>query len=118
LGSSELVSALHELLYFDRCPSEYLVILPQFPISLDDNTILIDVIVVQGSLDLNILLGCDYVCAMNNFMSMLFRVLHFPHNGIIVTIEQLEYDNHHPNLALVQDAPLYVPSIHVDSTFP
>jgi hypothetical protein len=44
--------------------------------------------------------------------------MHFPHNGSIVTIDQLEYDNHHPNSALVQVAPLYVPSIRVDSTLP
>jgi hypothetical protein len=44
--------------------------------------------------------------------------MHFPHNGSIVTIDQLEYDNHHPNSAFVQDAPLYVPSIRVDSTSP
>jgi hypothetical protein len=31
--SPELVTASHKLLDFDRCPSEYLGILPQFPIS-------------------------------------------------------------------------------------
>ena len=34
LGSPKLVSASHELLDFDRRPSEYLGIIPQFPISL------------------------------------------------------------------------------------
>ena len=46
LGSPELVTTLHELLDFDRRPSEYLGILPQFPISLGGKIILIDVIVV------------------------------------------------------------------------
>jgi hypothetical protein len=31
LGSPKLVTTSHELLDFDRCPSEYLGILPQFP---------------------------------------------------------------------------------------
>jgi hypothetical protein len=62
------------------------------------------------------LLGCDYVYAMNVVVSTLFRVIHLPHNGNIVTINQLASDNHHPNFALVQATPLYVPS--VDSTPP
>jgi hypothetical protein len=44
--------------------------------------------------------------------------MQFPHNGSIVTIDQLASDNHHPNSALVQAAPLYVPSFRVDSTPP
>jgi hypothetical protein len=87
LGYPGLVSASHEMLDFDRCPSEYLGVLPQLPISLGGNNVLVDVIVVQGSLDLNMLLGCDYVYAMNDVVSMLFQVMHFPHNGSIVTID-------------------------------
>jgi hypothetical protein len=37
--------------------------------------------------------------------------MHFPHNGSIVTIDQLASDNHHPNLTLDHATPLYVPSI-------
>ena len=44
--------------------------------------------------------------------------MNFPHNGSIVTINQLAYDNHHPNSTLVQVVPLYVPSVRVDSTPP
>jgi hypothetical protein len=44
--------------------------------------------------------------------------MHFPHNGRIVSIDQLASDNHHPNSVLVQDAPLYVPSVRIDSTLP
>jgi hypothetical protein len=116
LGSPELVSASQELLAFGRRPSEYLGVLPQFPISLGGNTVLVDVIVVQGLLDFNMLLGRDYVYAMNIVVSTLFRVMHFPHNGSIVTIEQLASDNHHPNSTLFQDSPLYVPSVCVEST--
>jgi hypothetical protein len=118
LGSPELVSSSHELLAFDRRPSEYLGVLPQLPISLGGKIILVDVIVVQGPLDFNMLLGCDYVYAMNVVVSTLFRVMHFPHNGSIVTIDQLTSDNNHPNSTLFQTTPLYVPSVHVDSTPP
>ena len=102
LGSPELVSASHELLAFDRCCSECLGILPQLAISLGGKIVCVDVIVVQGPLDFNMLLGCDYVYAMNVVVSTLFRVMHFPHNGSIFTIDQLAFDNHHPNSALVQ----------------
>jgi hypothetical protein len=118
LGSLELVSASHELLDFDRHPSEYLGVLPQYPISLGGNIVLVDVIVVQGPLDFNMLLGHDYVYAMNVVVSTLFQVMHFPHNGSIFTIDQLAFDNHHPNSTFFQATPLHVPSVCVDSTPP
>jgi hypothetical protein len=64
------------------------------------------------------LLGRDYVYAMNIVVSTLFRVMHFPHIGSIVTIDQMASDNHHPNSTLVQATPLYVPSVRVESTPP
>jgi hypothetical protein len=81
-------------------------------------TILVDVIVVQCSLDFNMLLESDYVYVMNDVVSTLFRVMHFPHNGIIFTIDQLASHNIHPNSTLFQTSPLHVPSVHVDSTLP
>jgi hypothetical protein len=118
LGSLELISTSHEMLFFDIHPSEYFWIPPQLPISLGGKIFLFDVIVVQGPLDFNMFIGHDYVYAMNVVVSTLFRVMHFPHNGIIVTIDQLAYDNRHPNSMLVQAATLYVPSVYVDSTPP
>ena len=47
--------------------------------------------VVQGPLDFNILLGNDYVYAMKAVMSTLFRVMYFPHDGKIVTVDQLSF---------------------------
>ena len=44
--------------------------------------------------------------------------MYFPHNGIIFTIGLLAYENHHPNLNLVQNTPWHVPSVQVDSTLP
>jgi hypothetical protein len=72
LGSPDLVSASHELLDFDRHPSEYLGFLPQLPILLGGKIIRVDVIVVEGLLDFNMLLGPDYVYTMNVVVSTLF----------------------------------------------
>jgi hypothetical protein len=86
-GSPEILSSSHELLDFDRRPSEYLGVLPQLPISLSGKNVLVDVTVVQGPLDFNMLLVHDYVYAMNVVVSTLFWVMHFHHNGSIVTID-------------------------------
>jgi hypothetical protein len=93
-------------------------ILLQLDITLGGKTALVDLLVVPDPLDFNMLLGCDYVYAMNVVVSTLFRVMHFPHNGIIVTIYQLSYDNHHPSLTLYQVSHLYVPIVRVDSILP
>jgi hypothetical protein len=65
LGSPSIVSNTSELLAFDRRHSEYLGILPQFPITLARNIFLGDMILVPWPLDFNMILGHDYVDAMN-----------------------------------------------------
>jgi hypothetical protein len=98
LGSPKLVSSITELLAFEKKPSECSGILSQFPITLGRKNILVDILVVLGPLDFNMLLGCDYVYAMKAVVYSLFCVMHFHHKGIIVTIAQLSSDNHHPSL--------------------
>ena len=53
--------------------------------------------VFQGPLDFNLILGCDHVYSMKVVVSTLFRVIHFPHDGKIVTIDQLSFvkPDHH-----------------------
>jgi hypothetical protein len=60
---------------------------------LGGNIFLVNLIVVNGTLDFNMLLGYDYVYVMNDVVSMLFRVMHFPHNERIITINQFAFDN-------------------------
>ena len=62
-------------------------ILPQLPITLEGKTVCIDVMIVQGPLDFNLLLGHDYVYAMKDVVSTLFRVMYFPHDRKIVTVD-------------------------------
>jgi hypothetical protein len=111
LGSPKLVSTTSELLDFGRRSNECLGILPQFPIMLGGNFFLVDILVVLGLLDFIFLLGCDYVYAMNVVVSMLFCVMHFPHNGSIFTIDQISSDNHHPSSTIAHISPLYVLSV-------
>jgi hypothetical protein len=114
--SPQLVSVTHHLLDFNRRSSEPLGILPQLPITLGGKIVCIDVMVVQGPLEFNLLLGWDYVYAMKVFMSTLFRVMHFPHNGNIVTIDQLSFVS--PDLTVDHPTSLNVPYMKVISLPP
>jgi hypothetical protein len=58
---------------------------------LGGKTVFIDVMVVQDPLDFDLLLGRDYVYAMKAIVSTLFRVISFPHDGRMVTIDQLSF---------------------------
>jgi len=91
LGSPQLVPAAPNLTAFDRGTSQPLGILPKFPITLGGKTVYIDVSVTQGPLNFSLLLGRDYVYAMGALVSSLFRVACFPHDGRIMTIDQLAF---------------------------
>ena len=72
IGSPQLVLANDQILDFNRIPTTSLGILPHFPITLGGKTLCIDVMVVQGPLDFNLLLGRDYVYTMKVVVSTLF----------------------------------------------
>ena len=57
IGSPQLVPTNDHILHFNRRTTAPLGILPHLPITLGGNTMCIDVMVVQGPLDFNLLLG-------------------------------------------------------------
>jgi hypothetical protein len=85
------VPVTHHLWHFNRGPSKPLGILPQLPITLGGKIVCIDVIIVHGPLDFNLLLGQNYAYTIKVSMSTPFQVLHFPHNGNIVTLDHLSF---------------------------
>jgi hypothetical protein len=91
LGYPPLAPVTQNLLAFNRRTSQTLGTLPQFPVTLGGKTVFIDVMVVQDPLDFSLLLGRDYVYAMKVIVSTLFRVIYFPHDGRVVTIDQLSF---------------------------
>ena len=95
------------LLAFNRGTSQPLGILPKLPIILGGKIVYIDVMVVQGPLDFNLLLGRDYVYVMRALVSSLFRVMCFLHEGRIVTIDQFSFVG--PNLVPNQPTSLNGP---------
>jgi hypothetical protein len=91
LGCPQLAPVTQNLLSFNRRTSQPLGILLQFPVTLGGKTVFIDVMVVRDPLNFSLLLGRDYVYAMKAIVSTLFRVMSFPHDGRIVTIDQLSF---------------------------
>jgi hypothetical protein len=88
------VPVTQNLLSFNRRTSQPLGTLPQFPVTLGGKTVFIDVMVVQDPLDFSLLIGRDYVYAMKAIVSTLFHVISFPHDGWVVTVDQLSFIDH------------------------
>ena len=91
LGCPHLVPVTHNLLAFNIRTSQPLGTLPQFPVTLGGKIVFIDIMVVQDPLDFSLLLGRDHVYAMKSIVSTLFHVISFPHDGRVVTIDQLSF---------------------------
>ena len=71
-------------------------ILPTFLVELGGKTVTIEVEVVNNPLDYNLLLGCSWFYLMNIVATIVYQLVCFPHQGKIVSINQLDYCT--PNL--------------------
>jgi hypothetical protein len=91
LGYPHLVPVTQNMLAFNKITSHPLGFLPNFIITLGGKIVYIDFMVVQDPLNFDLLLGRDYVYAMKYIVSTLFRVIYFPHDGRMVTIDQLSF---------------------------
>jgi hypothetical protein len=100
LGSPELVPSSITLRDYDGRPSSPEGLFQNVPIELGGKTILIDIEVIDAPLDYNILFGCSYMYLMKVVASSVFCTMMFPHNGKIVTIDQLTHyePNHSANI--------------------
>ena len=89
--SPTLISSPTMLKAFDGHIFKPQGILTALPLEIGDKTITIDVEVIDAPLDYNLLLGCTWFYAMKIVASTIFQLLCFPHQGKIVTINQLDY---------------------------
>jgi hypothetical protein len=87
-------------------------ILPAFPVQLGGKTVEVEVEVVDVPLDYNLLLGRNWTYVMIVVMSFVFRTLCFPHEGKIVTIDQLSFACSIPNASLGPSIPMIDISQH------
>ena len=66
-------------------------ILNSFPVELGGKIVSVNIEVVDAPFDYNLLLGHSWFYAMIVVTSLIFFLLQFPHQGQIVTINQLDY---------------------------
>jgi hypothetical protein len=115
LGSPQLIPSSITLRAYDGQPSSPEGIFQNFPIELEGKTILINIEVIDTPLNYNILFGCSYMYVMKDVASYVFQAMMFPHNGKIITIEQVSHyePNHSSNIYNI------LPLVHTSSnTYP
>jgi hypothetical protein len=66
-------------------------IISSLPVQLEGKTVCVEVEVVDAPLNYNLLLGRSWTYAMQVVVATVFQVLLFPHEGQIVTIDQLSF---------------------------
>ena len=91
LGSPELVLSNTLLTAFDGRSFRLHGILPTFEIKLAGKVVSVEVEVIDAPLDYNFLLGRSWTYAMFVIASAIFRVVVFPHEEKLVTIDQLSF---------------------------
>jgi hypothetical protein len=82
---------------YDGRPSSLEGLFQNVPIERGGKTILIDIEFIDAPFNYNILFGCSYMYAMKAFASFVFHAMIFPHNGNIITIDQVSH--YEPNLS-------------------
>jgi hypothetical protein len=106
LGSLELIPSAIKLRAYDGRPSSLEGLFQNFPIELEGKTILIDIEVIDAPLDCNIMFGRSYMYAMKAVASSVFRTMMFPHNGKIITIDQVSHYEPNPSANINNILPL------------
>jgi hypothetical protein len=93
IGSPLLTESHNTLKAFNGSGFKPYSVLPSLSIMLEGKSINVEVEVFDVPLDYNFLLGRRWIDSMCAFVSTLFHVLHFPHQGKVVTVDQLAYFN-------------------------
>jgi hypothetical protein len=106
LGSLELIPSAITLRAYDGRPSSSEGLFQNVPVELGGKTILIDIEVIDAPLDYNILFGRSYMYAMKAVASSVFQTMMFPHNGKIMTIDQVSHYEPNPSANLDNILPL------------
>ena len=91
LGSLELVPSNTLLTAFDGRSFHPHGILQNFEIKLAGKAVSVEVEVIDAHLDYNFLLGRSWTYALSAIASAIFRVVVFPHEGKLVTVDQLNF---------------------------
>jgi hypothetical protein len=98
IGQPELSPSPTLLTVFDGRSFRPHGIIPSFPVQLGGKTVCVEVEVVDAPIYYNLLLGRSWTYSMQAVVATVFRVLLFPHEGRIVTIDQLSFSQPYPTL--------------------
>jgi hypothetical protein len=83
-------------------------VLPSLPITVEGKTVQVEVEVFDAPLDYNLLLGRSWIDSMCAVVLTLFHVVHFPHQGKVITVDQLalfNLDTHIGNVLFISKTP-------------
>jgi hypothetical protein len=93
IGSPSLNESHNTLKAFNGSGFKTYGVLPSLPIMLEGKMVQVEVEVFDAPLEYNLLLGRSWIDSMRAVVSTLFRVARFPHQGKVVTIDQLAFFN-------------------------
>jgi hypothetical protein len=108
IGSPPLNESQNTLKAFNGSNFKPYGVLPSFPITLEGKMVHVEVEVFDAPLDYNLLLGRNWINSMHDVVSTLFHVVRFPHQGKVVTIDQLAFfnsDTHTGNVSFIAKTP-------------
>jgi hypothetical protein len=91
IGSPPLTEFHNMLKAFNGFGFKPYGVLPSLPITLEGKMVNVEVEVFDAPLDYNLLLGRSWIDSMRAIVSTLFCVVHFPHQGKVVTLDQLAF---------------------------
>jgi hypothetical protein len=93
IDSPPLIESNNTLKAFNGSRFKPYGVLPSLPITLEGKSINVEVEVFDAPLDYNLLLGLSWIDSMHAVVSNIFHVVHFPHQGKVVTVDQLTLFN-------------------------
>jgi hypothetical protein len=93
IGSPPLTESHNTLKAFNGSSFKPYGVLPSLSITLEGKSVNVEVEVFDAPFDYNILLGHRWIDVMHAIMSTLFHVLHFPHQGKVIIVDQLAFFN-------------------------
>jgi hypothetical protein len=109
IGSPPLNESQNTLKAFNGSGFNPYGVLPSLHITLEGKKVQFEVEVFDAPLDYNLLLGHSWINSMRAVVSTLFHVVRFPHQGKVVTVDQLAFFNSNTrtgNVSFIAKTPL------------
>jgi hypothetical protein len=116
IGSPTLTESHNTLKDFNGTDFKPYGVLPSLSITLEVKAVNVEVEVFDAPLDYNILLGCSWIDSIREIVSTLLCVLHFMHQGKVITVDQLDFfnsDSHTSNVPFIAKTPLGYENVSV-----